>query len=160
MGAGDTLRAEEGGAKPRAVKGQMDLAERLDGAERHVWSDERGSMEFVRLRDGVALLVFAGKLGDDAAAAWEQHFPWVIGRGRVALFLDGVAVTLPNGTFISTGTSLLKQARPRLDEVHVLLDNALLEMTAKTANLAIGGLMRITRDRAKFNTELARVLAS
>lgn len=138
----------------------MDLAEALDNAERHVWSDPRGSLEFVRLREGVALMVFVGKLGDEAAAAWEQHFAWVIGRsGNVALFMDGTAVTLPNTAFIGAGTSLLKAARPRLAEVHVLLDGALIEMTAKTANLALGGLMRITRDRKKFEAELHRVLA-
>ncbi|MFO7566590.1 MAG: hypothetical protein R6X02_28360 [Enhygromyxa sp.] len=187
----------------------MELAELLEGAERHLWSDERGSLEFVRVRDGVALLVLAGKLGDEAAAAWEQHFPWLLGRdkaspgwngctdgseatggaggdarnkaspgwngctdgseatggaggdarNKVALFMDGARLTLPNATLISTGSSLVTKARPQLDELHVLVSSGLLEMIAKTTNLALGGMMRITRDRAKFEAELHRVLA-
>ncbi|HLT38966.1 MAG TPA: hypothetical protein VK034_21930 [Enhygromyxa sp.] len=136
----------------------MDLAETLERAERHLWSDERGSMEFVRLREGVGLLVMSGKLGDEAAKAWELHFPWLLGRGQVSLFMDGAGVTLPNAAFISAGTSLIKGVRPRLDALHVLVDGALLEMTAKTANIALGGLMRITRERNTFEAELARAL--
>jgi hypothetical protein len=138
----------------------MNLAEMIDGAERHVWSDERGSMEFVRLRDGVALVVMAGKLGDEAAAAWEQHFPWLLGIGQVTLFMDGARVTLPNSAFISAGTSLIKASRPRFEVINVLVEGALLEMTAKAVNLAIGGIMRITRERSKFEADLDRALRS
>jgi hypothetical protein len=136
----------------------MNLAETLDDAERHTWSDDRGSIEFVRPREDVALMVLTGKLSDDAAAAWEQHFPWLLGRGSVSLFMDGAQVTFPNSAFISAGTRLIKDAKPRFEELHVLVDGVLLEMTAKTANLAIGGMMRITRERAKFEAELDRVL--
>ena len=123
-----------------------------------MWSDERGSLEFVRLREHVALLVLVGKLGDDAVPAWEQHFPWLLGDGKVSLFLDGARLTLPSSSFISAGTSAVKKARARLEELHVLVDGTLIEMTAKTVNLALGGLMRITRDRATFEAELDRVL--
>jgi hypothetical protein len=136
----------------------MTLAERLDSAERHTWSDGRGTFHLVRLRDGVALIVFDGKLGDEAAKDWEQHFAWLVGRGKVTLFVDGAALTYPSTGFISTGTSLVNGIRPRLDGFHAIVGGGLVEMIAKTVNLTLGGLMTIHRERAKFEAELQRAL--
>jgi hypothetical protein len=136
----------------------MTLAEKLDSAERHTWSDERGTLNLVRLRDGVALLVFEGKLGDEAAKNWEQHFSWVIGRGKVRLFIDGAALTYPTTGFISTGTALVKGIRPRLDAFHALVSGGMVEMIAKTVNLTLGGLITIHRDRTRFEAEMQSAL--
>jgi hypothetical protein len=34
----------------------MSLDSQLKGAERHTWSDERGTLSLVRVRDGVSLV--------------------------------------------------------------------------------------------------------
>jgi hypothetical protein len=135
----------------------MSVLDKLDGAERYAWSDERGALTLARVRDGVALIVMEGRLGDEAAAAWQQHFPWAIGRGKVQLFVDGTALTFPSTSFISTGTTLVTGIRPRLDDFHVLIAGGLTEMLAKTVNMTLGGVMRITRDREQFEAALRLV---
>ena len=100
-------------------------------------------MTFTRLRDGIALVVLDGKLDDDAVAAWNEHFPWALGRARVSLFIDAAAVTFPSTSFISAGTTAVNRARPRLDHFEVLVG---------------GGLMKITRERDEFVRDLDRQL--
>lgn len=138
----------------------MSVADRLDDdKERREWSDDRGSMTFVRVRPHLALIVIVGKLVDESAEAWEQHFPWVIGaRGELSLFIDAAAVSFPSTRLIGAATSLFKAARARLPAVHVLVSGGLVEMMAKTANLTLGGLLTITRDRGVFEAELDRAL--
>jgi hypothetical protein len=112
------------------------------------------------VRDGVGLVLMVGKLGDEAAAAWEQHFAWLIGRGQVRLFIDAEAVTMPGTAFISTGTKLIGDIRPRIEELQVLVGGGLVEMVAKTVNLTLGGLLQLTRDRAQFEAALNRARGS
>ena len=136
----------------------MSVAEQRHEGERRVWSSERGALTFIRMVNGVALVVCDGKLDEAAAAAWTEHFAWVIGDGQVVAFLDGASVTFPSGSFISAVTASMTAVRPRLGLLKVLVGGGLIEMVAKTANLTLGGILDITRDRAQFEAELERRL--
>ncbi len=138
----------------------MGVAERHHQAERREWTGERGALTFVRFGEGVGLIVLDGKLDDDAVEAWGEGIPWLAGgHAKLTLFIDGAAVTFPNARFISAATSSLNDIRSQLERVPVLVSGPLLEMLAKTANLTLGGILDITRDRAQFEDSLERALA-
>jgi hypothetical protein len=104
-------------------------------------------------------MVFDGKLGDDAGVVWTEHFDWLVGDGSFSLFIDAANLTLVGSSFISGGTGAVKANRPRIAYMSALVKGGLIEMVAKTANLAVGGLIEVTRERAQFESGIERVLA-
>jgi hypothetical protein len=136
----------------------MSLARPLEDHERRAWSSDRGSLTFVRHRRNVCLVTFVGRLTDDAVDTWNDHFPWLVGSaGPISLFLDGSQITLLSAPFIGAGTKAVAGVRDRLGHAEVLVDGTLVEMIAKTANMTLGGIMQIGRDRRAFETRTRRL---
>jgi hypothetical protein len=137
----------------------MSLAAVRDDTELRTWSDPHGRADCFRLRPGIGLMVFTGKLGDDAAVVWTEHLQWIAGDGSFTLFLDAEHLSLAGSSFISGGTGAVKANRARIDYMSGLVSSGLVEMVAKTANLALGGVIHVTRDRAQFEGAIDRALA-
>jgi hypothetical protein len=136
----------------------VSIANLLETAERRTWTDEHGSLAFLRADSDIRVLILEGKVGDDSVPAWEEHYPWLIGTGNVRLFIDAAALTFPSARMTSTVSSMVNKSRQQLSELHVLVAGALVEMVAKTVNMTLGGFMRIHRDRAVFEAALEQAL--
>lgn len=126
--------------------------------ERRAWTGKRGSFEFVKLRPFVGVLIFKGRITDDAASAWHQHFPWIVANDGVHLFFDGGDLIYAGVRMSATGISMIARARPRIAAAHALVKTGISESLADAANLSFGGFMQLHRERSVFESELERAL--
>jgi hypothetical protein len=130
----------------------------LEAGERRIWTGKRGSLEFIRLRPLIGLLIFKGKVTDDATSAFLEHFPWLVAGDAVHLFFNLEDLQFVGVRLSAAGVSRVASARPRIAAAHALVTNPLLEALADAANLSFGGFMQLHRERPVFEAELERTL--
>lgn len=130
----------------------------LEAAERRTFTGKRGSMEFIKPRPQVGILVFRGKLTDDAAAAWHDHFPWLVAAEGTHVFFDGGELDHAGMRMAASGIAMIVKMRSHIAAAHVLIKSGYVETLADAANLSFGGYMQMHRERRAFEAELERVL--
>jgi hypothetical protein len=135
----------------------MRAMDEVDQAERREWSDENSSMTLVRVPPRLGILKPTGRVGEGAANFWSANFEWIL-TDDMLLFFDGGDLGFASADFISIGSSMTTAARPRTAEFHVLVNNVMIGMIAKTINMSMGGFMTIYRQREAYEVSLARAL--
>jgi hypothetical protein len=130
----------------------------LEAAERRTWTGKRGSLEFIKPRPGVGIMVFRGKLTDDCAAAWHEHFPWLVAEEGTHVFFDGGELDQAGMRMAASGISMIVRMRSRIAAAHVLVRSGYVETLADAANMSFGGYMQLHRERRVFEAELERAL--
>ena len=136
----------------------MSVYDDLEGADRRSWSDATSSLTLIRVPPRVSIIRPEGRAGEGAAAFWKQHDDWLV-CDDMLVFFDAEALSFAGSSFISQGSSMTLDARPRMTDYHVLIANVMIEMIAKTINLSMGGFMTIHRARPSFDAALADALA-
>ena len=132
----------------------------LEAAERRTWTGKRGSLAFIRPRPKVGIMVFRGKVTDDAASAWHEHFGWLVEDEGTHVFFDGGELDQAGMRMVASGISVIVRNRSRIAAAHVLVKSGYVETLADAANLSFGGYMQLHRERRAFEAELERALQS
>lgn len=130
----------------------------LEAAERRMWTGKRGSLEFIRPQPHVGIMVFRGKLTDDAASAWHDHFPWLVSDEGTHVFFDGGELDHAGMRMAASGISMIVKLRSHIVAAHVLVRSGYVETLADVANMSFGGYMQLHRERRVFEAELERAL--
>jgi hypothetical protein len=87
------------------------------------------------------------------ARAIAEAFP---ARGRVQVHFDVFDLATYDNEARTVLVNVLRPRLGRIDAIHVLSSSALVRMGAAVANLALGGRVQQTGDRAEFGAWMAR----
>jgi hypothetical protein len=130
----------------------------LEAAERRMFTGKRGSLEFIKPKPQVGIMVFRGKLTDDAASAWHEHFPWLVAEVGTHVFFDGGELDHAGMRMAASGISVIVKMRSHIAAAQVLVRSGYVETLADVANMSFGGYMQLHRERRAFEAELERAL--
>lgn len=129
----------------------------LPDTDERTWSDDHGSLRFMKILPRVGYVIAEGRASDGAAEAWEQNFSWLV-VDDASIFFDAEKLTMSGSRFTSISSSTTIKHRDQYAEYHVLVGNVVIAMLAKTINLSLGNFMTIHRKRDEFELELGRAL--
>lgn len=110
-----------------------------------------GVLSVTRLGPRSSHLVVDGFIDDALAHAMMQEGDRIVRVGAAVAFHDWWAVQGYSSTARTTLTSWMLRNRHAFDSVHVLVNSGLVAMGVTVANVALGGFLRASRDKAAFD---------
>lgn len=127
-------------------------------APKHIWKGDEGSLVLMQLGPHLVYCVGTGRIGDEAAALWEAHFPDMVRAGKVTVFFDGFEVQASNSRMTQTSRKSTVAHKAQLDTLHAVVGNPLMTMLARAIALPMGGMFEVHKTREAFENALDTVM--
>ncbi len=122
------------------------------------WLGARGSLDYVRLREDIVLVVLRGHMDGDAGDNLGANLPWLFQNPCTTVFWDSGEMRSHGARVPAQVVPVLGRMRRNIEGFHVLVNSPILAMTAAGANLALGGMLSVYRERERFTDALSEAL--